>query len=52
MAIAAIYVDDIVLTGDSISQMEDPTEHLNKVFSIKDLVLLHYFLRARDSSTS
>lgn len=39
-----VYVDDIVLTGASQLIMSHVKEHLNKLFSIKDLGHIHYFL--------
>lgn len=42
--IAAIYVDDIILTGNNISDIQSLKSHLHRIFSIKDLGKLHYFL--------
>lgn len=42
--IVAIYIDDIILTGDDISAIEALKAHLHQVSSIKDLRDLHYFL--------
>lgn len=43
--ILAIYVDDIILTGNSATKISNIKAHLNSVFSIKDdLGHLHYSL--------
>lgn len=42
--IAAIYVDDIILTRTDVDAIEALKTHLHNVFSIKDLGRLHYFL--------
>ena len=42
--IAAVYVDDIILTGNNLIVITQLKAHLNRVFSIKDLGKLHYFL--------
>ena len=42
--IAAVYVDDIVLTGTDQLGIHNLKHRLHHVFSIKDLGLLHYFL--------
>ncbi|XP_057543379.1 uncharacterized mitochondrial protein AtMg00810-like [Amaranthus tricolor] len=42
--IAAVYVDDIVLTGTDQLGIHNLKNHLHQVFGIKDLGLLHYFL--------
>ncbi|GAU24468.1 hypothetical protein TSUD_319450 [Trifolium subterraneum] len=39
-----VYVDDIVLTGDSLEEIEATKAHLNKAFGIKDIGILKYFL--------
>jgi histone deacetylase 1/2 len=49
-----IYVDDILLTGSSSSQIIKLIAHLSAVFHMKDLGDIHYFLGlqiARDEST-
>ena len=43
ISIAAIYVDNILLTSDFVSQINDVKHLLDKVFSIKALGLLHFF---------
>lgn len=42
--IAAIYVDDIILTGNNPAAMRSLKSHLDRIFSIKDLGPLNYFL--------
>lgn len=42
--VAAIYVDDIILTGNDTSLIHRLKAHLHKVFSIKDLCKLSFFL--------
>lgn len=44
LTIAAIYVDDIILTGSDFCTIDTLKTHLHKVFSIKDLGKLNYFL--------
>jgi hypothetical protein len=42
--IIVIYVDDLILTGDE-QLIRSCKEDLAKEFEMKDLGLLHYFLR-------
>ncbi|KAB5524828.1 hypothetical protein DKX38_022577 [Salix brachista] len=52
--ILLIYVDDILVTGNSSSKISDFILHLSSVFSMKDLGDIHYFLGlqiARDETT-
>ncbi|XP_068498274.1 uncharacterized mitochondrial protein AtMg00810-like [Phaseolus vulgaris] len=42
--ILLVYVDDIILAGKSISDIEQVTRHLDKVFKVKDLGDLKFFL--------
>ncbi|XP_057526491.1 uncharacterized mitochondrial protein AtMg00810-like [Amaranthus tricolor] len=44
ITIAAVYVDDIILTGDDSASIKQLKAHLHRIFSIKDLGVLHYFL--------
>lgn len=39
-----VYVYDIIITGNNPSHIQHIKDHLNTVFSIKDLGTLHYFL--------
>lgn len=38
-----IYVDDLVLTGSHVIELNFIKNHLNKQFNIKELGDLHYF---------
>lgn len=42
--ILAIYVDDIIVTGNDTSTINHLKTHLHTTFSIKDLGLLNFFL--------
>ena len=42
--ILLIYVDDILITGNSSSHIFQLIQNLGKLFSMKDLGLLHFFL--------
>jgi len=44
ITIAAVYVDDIMLTGSSPTEIAHVKQHLHNCFGIKDLGSLHYFL--------
>ncbi|XP_056685162.1 uncharacterized mitochondrial protein AtMg00810-like [Spinacia oleracea] len=44
ITLAAVYVDDMILTGTDHKVISDLKSHLHKTFSIKDLGILHYFL--------
>lgn len=42
--LAAVYVDDIILTGNDIQSIQQLKSHLHRTFSIKDLGSLSFFL--------
>lgn len=42
--IVAVYVDDIIVTGNNSVEISSLKSHLDRVFGIKDLGILHYFL--------
>lgn len=44
MTFIAIYVDDIILTGNDPHEIQRLKKHLDNIFSIKDLGKLNYFL--------
>ncbi|KAL8135551.1 hypothetical protein AgCh_010260 [Apium graveolens] len=44
ITIVAVYVDDIILTGNDNHNINNLKVHLDKVFNIKDLGFLSYFL--------
>lgn len=44
ITIVAVRVDDIIVTSDNNTKVKDLKSHMDCVFSIKDLGLLHYFL--------
>jgi len=44
ISIVAVYVDDIILTGNNQTELEQLKAFLNEEFKIKDLGSLHYFL--------
>ena len=44
IAILIVYVDDILLTGDDIAELERLKKGLAKNFKIEDLGALKYFL--------
>lgn len=50
MTVAGVYVDDIVLTGDCEMEILRLKQHLDQIFSIKDLGALNYFLGIEVSS--
>lgn len=44
ICIAAVYVDDVILTGNDTVAIATLKQHLDDKFGIKDLGSLHYFL--------
>lgn len=44
ITIVVVYVDDIIVTGSNTTTILDLKAHLHKVFSIKNLGQLHFFL--------
>ncbi|KAB2608320.1 hypothetical protein D8674_011488 [Pyrus ussuriensis x Pyrus communis] len=44
MVFVLVYVDDIIVTGPSISECQHVISQLSSLFPIKDLGALHYFL--------
>lgn len=51
LTIAALYVDDMILTGTDPQSVAELKQHLHKIFGIKDLGKPHYFLRFEVSYT-
>lgn len=46
-----VYVDDILITGNQTSQVKDITVSLNKLFALKDLGELDFFLGIQVNNT-
>jgi hypothetical protein len=44
ITILAVYVDDIIITGDDVQEIEKLKGNLSKAFEVKDLGKLKYFL--------
>ncbi|KAK1416343.1 hypothetical protein QVD17_32133 [Tagetes erecta] len=49
---ALIYVDDVIIVGNSTKQIQQTKAHLDKEFNIKDLGSLKYFLGIEVARTS
>ena len=45
ITILAVYVDDIVITGDDVEEIKCLKERLGEAFEVKDLGPRRYFLR-------
>lgn len=52
MTIVAVYADDIVITSNNDAEIQNIKSHLDQVFSIKNLGLLHFFLGIEVSYTT
>jgi hypothetical protein len=44
ITILAVYVDDIVITGDDVEEIKSLKKKLERAFEVKDLGPLRYFL--------
>jgi hypothetical protein len=44
ITILAVYVDDIVITGDDVEEIKSLKKKLGRAFEVKDLGPLRYFL--------
>ncbi len=44
IVVIVIYVDDLIITGDSDADISDLKKLLKQKFEMKDLGELHYFL--------
>ncbi|GJV08471.1 uncharacterized mitochondrial protein-like protein [Tanacetum coccineum] len=44
MVVVLIYVDDVIITGNNLTKIQETKKQLDDEFSIKDLGLLKYFL--------
>ena len=44
IVLISLYVDDLIITGNAEKLIDEIKEQLSKVFEMKDLGELHYFL--------
>lgn len=44
MTFVAVYVDDVIITGTNLDEIQSLKDFLHHTFRIKDLGKLHYFL--------
>lgn len=44
MILLVVYVDDIIMTGNNIEEINHLEEILDQTFKIKDLRILYFFL--------
>jgi hypothetical protein len=50
--VLAIYVDDIVITGDDVEEIKSLKETLGRAFEVKDLGPIRYFLGIKTARSS
>ncbi|GJT03132.1 uncharacterized mitochondrial protein-like protein [Tanacetum coccineum] len=51
MVVVLIYVDDVIITGNNLTKIQETKKQLDDEFSIKDLGLLKYFLGIKVAKT-
>ncbi|GJU29456.1 retrovirus-related pol polyprotein from transposon TNT 1-94 [Tanacetum coccineum] len=51
MVVVLIYVDDVIITGNNLTKIQETKKQLDDEFSIKDLGLLKYLLRIEVAKT-
>lgn len=52
MVVVLIYVDDVIITGNSLTKIQETKKQLDEEFSVKDLGPLKYFLGIEVAKTS